>query len=48
MKKLLDTTKIGNMKLKNRFIHAAIADFADCRHLNERIFGNMKLSSKEG
>lgn len=48
MKKLLDKTRIGNLTLKNRFIRAAIGDFADDGHLNERIFGEYETLAKGG
>lgn len=38
MKKLLDTTKLGNMTLKNRFIRSAVGDYVVDGHLNEKNF----------
>ncbi|MFW2490223.1 NADH:flavin oxidoreductase [Clostridium chromiireducens] len=48
MKKLLDTTKLGNMTLKNRFIRSAIGDYAIDGHLNEKIFETYENLAKGG
>ncbi|WP_238918946.1 NADH:flavin oxidoreductase [Clostridium sp. YIM B02555] len=48
MKKLLDTTKMGNMTLKNRFISAAIGDFTGEGLINERIIEKYETLAKGG
>lgn len=48
MKKLLDTTRIGNMTLKNRFIRSAIGDYAVDGHLNEKNFETYENLAKGG
>jgi len=48
MKTLLDVTTIGHITLKNRFIRAAIGDFPDSGHLNERIFSEYETVAKGG
>jgi 2,4-dienoyl-CoA reductase-like NADH-dependent reductase (Old Yellow Enzyme family) len=37
MKTLFDTTHIGNMTLKNRFIRAAIGEKTTKEHVNENV-----------
>ncbi|MBP2655112.1 MAG: NADH:flavin oxidoreductase/nadh oxidase [Firmicutes bacterium] len=49
MKTLLDTTKIGSMSLKNRFISAAIGDAAETGgHLTETILKKYETLAKGG
>jgi 2,4-dienoyl-CoA reductase-like NADH-dependent reductase (Old Yellow Enzyme family) len=48
MKKLLDKTRLGNLTLKNRFIRAAIGDFTDDGHLDERIFAKYEALARGG
>lgn len=48
MKKLLETTKIGSMTLKNRFISAAIGDFIEGGHVNEEIIEKYETLAKGG
>ena len=48
MKRMLDTTKIGNMTLKNRFIRSAIGDYAIDGHLNEGILETYENLAKGG
>ena len=48
MRKLLDTTKIGNMTLKNRFISSAIGDFNGEGRINEKIIEKYETLAEGG